>query len=62
MIKAFKTISFLEGVSYLALFFIAMPLKYGMGNEILMQPVGMGHGFLFIAYVIMAILIKGQMK
>ncbi|MEM1157200.1 MAG: DUF3817 domain-containing protein [Verrucomicrobiota bacterium] len=38
-----------EGVSYLILLFIAMPLKYGMGVEIAVRVVGMAHGILFLA-------------
>ena len=62
MIDLFKKISFLEGISYLSLFLISMPMKYLMGNEILMKPIGYAHGFLFVAYVILAFMIKDDMK
>jgi integral membrane protein len=38
-----------EGVSWLALLFIAMPLKYVWGDPIYVKFVGMTHGLLFIA-------------
>lgn len=50
-LQQFRIIALLEGVSYL-LFALTMPLKYmyeiGMPNKI----VGMGHGILFISYLI----------
>jgi len=38
-----------EGVSWLALLFIAMPLKYVWGDPTYVKFVGMTHGLLFIA-------------
>ncbi|MGF1482743.1 MAG: DUF3817 domain-containing protein [Opitutales bacterium] len=38
-----------EGVSYLLLLFLAMPLKYGAGWDLGVRVVGMVHGLLFIA-------------
>lgn len=37
-----------EGISYLILVFIAMPLKYGMDEPLAVRIVGMVHGLLFI--------------
>ena len=34
MIKSFRSIALLEGISLLALLFFAMPMKYIGGNEI----------------------------
>jgi integral membrane protein len=58
MIKFFKIIALLEGISLLCLFFFAMPMKYIFGNHTFISPMGMSHGLLFIAYVIMAIMLK----
>jgi integral membrane protein len=52
MLKLFRMIALLEGVSTILLFLIAMPLKYWFGQPGLIRPVGMTHGLLFIAYVI----------
>ena len=51
----FKYVSILEGISFLLLLFIAMPLKYIWEMPQMVQQVGMAHGVLFIAYVIGAI-------
>ncbi|MGY6561124.1 MAG: DUF3817 domain-containing protein [Luteibaculaceae bacterium] len=54
----FRIIAFFEGVSYLALFFVSMPLKYiweiGGPNKV----IGMAHGFFFIAYVILLYVVQ----
>ena len=48
----FRRIAFLEGLSFLALLFIAMPLKYFMDMPLAVRTVGSLHGALFVAYVI----------
>jgi integral membrane protein len=53
MIKAFKTTAILEGISYL-LFGLTMPLKYMMDMPMPNKIVGYAHGFLFIAYILLA--------
>ena len=53
--KVFKYVSILEGLSFLLLLFIAMPLKYIWSMPQMVQQVGMAHGVLFIAYVFGAI-------
>lgn len=50
-IKIFRWISILEGISFLTLLFLAMPLKYIFGLPQMVQIVGMAHGVLFIAYL-----------
>lgn len=62
MIKTFKIISFLEGVSYLLLLFAGVPYKYIWGNPVLVKALGMPHGMLFIAYIVIALLIREEMK
>lgn len=61
-VNQFKLIAILEGVSFLVLLGIAMPLKYAMGRPEATEMVGMAHGILFIAYVIMVILIRKQLN
>ncbi|PHK33509.1 membrane protein [Nostoc linckia z16] len=58
MIRFFKIIATLEGISLLALLLIAMPLKYIAGNPEPVKHVGMAHGVLFIGYIIMAVMLK----
>lgn len=58
MKKAFRLISFLEGVSYLLLLFIAVPIKYFQGNELYVKILGMPHGILFMVYIALVIVIR----
>jgi integral membrane protein len=62
MINIFKITSFLEGVSYILLLLIGVPLKYFGDNPILVKSLGMPHGILFLAYVVLALLIRSEMK
>ena len=48
----FRLISFIEGISFLILVFIAMPLKYIAGIALAVKIVGMTHGVLFILFVL----------
>lgn len=57
-VSAFRWIANLEGVSFLVLLFIAMPLKYIWDKPWMVQQVGMAHGVLFVAYVIAVVLVK----
>lgn len=62
MTNIFRIISYLEGISYLLLLFIGVPLKYFGGNEILVKTLGMPHGLFFIAYILLAFFIKPEFK
>ena len=62
MIKTFRLISILEGLSYILLLFIAVPIKYFGENEIFVKTLGMPHGILFIGYIILAIMIKYELE
>ncbi|MCB2409753.1 DUF3817 domain-containing protein [Hymenobacter lucidus] len=50
-----RTVGFLEGVSFLVLLGIAMPLKYLAGQPEAVRLVGMAHGVLFVLYVLLVI-------
>lgn len=58
MFKIFKIVALLEGISYILLLFVAVPIKYLAHNDTYVKSLGMPHGLLFITYVIMAILLK----
>jgi len=58
MVRFFKIVATLEGISLLLLFFVAMPLKYMFDNPDYIRPMGMAHGILFIAYIFMALMLK----
>ncbi len=62
MKNTFRIISFLEGMSYLLLLFIAVPLKYWGGDEQYVKLLGMPHGILFVSYILFAFLIKENEK
>lgn len=51
MSKHFRLIGQLEGLSFLVLLFIAMPIKYVMGNPLAVRYVGWVHGLLFVVYL-----------
>lgn len=61
-VRIFKWISILEGISFLVLLFIAMPLKYLYEMPQMVQQVGMAHGILFIVYVLGGILLFKPMN
>lgn len=49
----FRIVSFAEGVSYILLVFLAMPLKYMAGEPLMVRIFGSIHGFLVILFVLM---------
>ena len=51
-VDRFRVVAFWEGVSYLLLLFVAMPLKYGLGIDMAVRIVGMAHGVLFLGYCV----------
>lgn len=60
MLKIFKIIALLEGVSYLALFtnmLVVKPTNVAFYKALLF-PIGMAHGILFVSYIILAIMLK----
>ncbi|MFV8369742.1 DUF3817 domain-containing protein [Flavobacterium sp. LB2R40] len=60
MLKIFKIVAILEGVSYLALFSNMLFIKPSNLPlyKTLLYPIGMSHGVLFVAYVALAIVLK----
>jgi integral membrane protein len=55
VIDRFRLIGFVEGISYLLLLFVAMPIKYMLGDPSYVKVVGMTHGILFIIFIIFQI-------
>ncbi len=62
MIIAFRITSYLEGISYLLLLALGVPLKYLAGNDSFVKALGMPHGILFMVYVCLATIIKQKMN
>lgn len=48
-----RAVAFLEGLSYLALLLVAMPLKYLAGQPLAVRVAGSVHGALFVALVLL---------
>ncbi len=61
-LKALTIVGYLEGTSFLLLLGVAMPLKYMMGIEEAVKYIGMGHGVLFIAYIVMLMIVVTKIK
>ena len=57
-----RIIGFLEGISFILLVGVAMPLKYIGGYTNATWDIGMIHGVLFISYVIAVIPVKFQLN
>ena len=51
---------FLEGLSFIILLTVAMPLKYLAGKPEMVSIVGMAHGVLFILYIFLTVQAKVQ--
>lgn len=51
-ISRFRIVGFYEGLSYLLLLGIAMPIKYIFGIPELVKFIGWAHGVLFILYMV----------
>ena len=49
--RVFRMTALAEGISFLTLLFIAMPMKYFMGMPEVVRVVGSIHGVLFVLYV-----------
>lgn len=56
----FRKIAFAEGISFLVLLLIAMPLKYFAGMPKAVTIIGSLHGVLFVALALAAYMVKDQ--
>lgn len=63
-IRSFKLVAILEGISYLVLFANMLLVKpfYPELYQNLLYPIGMSHGVLFIAYVVLGLLVAYKLK
>ncbi len=50
-LRQLRVVAFLEGLSFVVLLFIAMPLKYWAGLPLAVRIVGGLHGLLFLAFL-----------
>lgn len=54
-LERFRTIALIEGLSFLLLLFVSMPMKYYLGFVTFSWWVGAVHGGLFVIYLILSI-------
>ena len=62
MLKLFRFVALLEGISYILLLFIAVPIKYLGNDPKYVKLLGMPHGLLFIGYIFLAILMSSELN
>ena len=51
-LRQLRLVAFLEGLSFVILLFIAMPLKHFAGMPLAVRVAGMAHGILFLLFVV----------
>lgn len=64
MLHFFKIIGFLEGISYIVLFFNMLVIK-NVNIDLyknLLYPIGMAHGLLFVLYIVLTIYLKFELN
>lgn len=52
-----RLISFLEGLSFLLLLGVAMPLKYWFDKPFLVPYAGMFHGVMFVVFIVLLLVV-----
>ncbi|HMG83663.1 MAG TPA: DUF3817 domain-containing protein [Ferruginibacter sp.] len=62
LLQLFKIVAIAEGVSFLVLLLIAMPLKYIAHYQKPVKVAGMTHGILFITFLILSFEVGGKLK
>lgn len=61
-LSIFRKVAVLEGISYLLLLLVAMPLKYLAGLPLYVKYTGWAHGLLFVLYAATLILAWQEQK
>ena len=61
-LKKLTIMGYLEGTSFLLLLGIAMPLKYMLDMPEAVSYVGMAHGALFVAYILVLLITASKIK
>ncbi|WP_411895147.1 DUF3817 domain-containing protein [Winogradskyella sp. A2] len=58
----FRITAVLEGLSYIILLFIAVPIKYLFEDPQYVKMLGMPHGLFFMAYIVLAVMVGADLK
>ena len=61
-LDSFRKVALWEGISAILLFFVAMPLKYGMDMPLAVTILGYIHGLLFILFLLMLVIVGSKYK
>jgi len=61
-LQRLRIVAILEGISFLILLFVAMPLKYLYNQPEMVKKIGMLHGWLFVLYILLLALAHYQLK
>lgn len=61
LVTALRRVGTLEGISYLLLLAVAMPIKYIYGEPLLVRIVGSAHGLLFVIYILLGAYVGKQL-
>lgn len=62
MAYLFRITGWLEGLSFLLLLFVAMPIKYLAHDPFYVKMLGPAHGGLFLAYLVLAYLVGEKLN
>ncbi|HEY9033501.1 MAG TPA: DUF3817 domain-containing protein [Pseudomonadales bacterium] len=62
MLTVFRWMSLVEGLSLLLLLGVAVPLKYWFHQPQFVPWVGMTHGLLFLAYIVLSLLTSHRQR
>ena len=61
-VRPLRVVGIAEGISFLVLLLIAMPLKYYFELPLAVKLIGWAHGVLFIAYIVVVLISIRVMK
>ncbi|WP_316817259.1 DUF3817 domain-containing protein [Pedobacter nyackensis] len=61
-LSIFRKVAVAEGISYVLLIFIAMPLKYWADMPLAVKYTGWAHGLLFVLYIALLIMAWTEYK
>jgi integral membrane protein len=61
-LRNYRVAAWVTGVGLLVLVLIAMPLKYFFGQPQLVAVVGMMHGFFYMAYIVLTLLLAERCR
>jgi integral membrane protein len=61
-LNIFRKVAVAEGISYVLLIFIAMPLKYWADMPLAVKYTGWAHGLLFVLYIALLVMAWSEYK